>query len=390
MGYFDTKEAKNRLAKFQESFEKSFGDDTLKRGKPQSYSVIPTGSINLDLALGVGGYIEGRIVEIWGQDDAGKTTLAFLGIAEAQRKYPKKLVAYIDVENKVDESWAEALGVNLGQWFVYTPKNAEDVADSLKKFVEDPLFSMVVVDSVGAMMGRVEQEKQAEDAVVAVTARIVTRMVKHATFFAPINGAVVLILNQVRDVIDSYGAKTTTPGGRALKHASTMKIKLSGAAKQAVMATVKGERIPIGKEVAAKVERNKVAPAGPVGMFFLKNVPTEKHGGVGIDKAIEAATVGVKLGIIPRHGNSYVEPTSGEKFVGLDKLVTALQEDPARVEAIRDLLVRLRAPAEIDEEPLTSEPEEAEETEVSEAPEPEQEVTEILGAENTDVYLEME
>lgn len=351
MGYFDTKEAKARQANFEARFGKIFGDGVLKKGAPAPYEVLSTGSVNLDLATGVGGYVKGRLTEIWGNPDSGKTTLALLGVAEAQRDAPKKMVAYIDAEHKVDEKLARSLGVNLNQWFLHYPATAEATADAVKTFLDDPLFSMVVIDSIGALMGKVEQEKQADESVMAVTARIVTRMVKHATTFAPVHNSVVLILNQVRDTLTSYGSSTTTPGGRALKHATTMKIKLGSTTKTPVLATVKGERIPIGIEVAAKLERNKVAARGASGVFFLKTVATDKYGGVGIDKAMEAVTCGIKLGVIPQNGNRYTNPITGEVSVGKDSMIEEFRLDSKMTEKLRQMLVALDAPAEIDSPP---------------------------------------
>ncbi len=375
MGYFDTKEARARQAAFEEKFKKSFGDETLVKGIVP-YEVISSGSINLDLGLGVGGYVKGRIVEIWGPQDSGKTTLGILGAVEAQKAEPKKMTAVINVENKWDGPYAEALGLNLRQNYLYTPGNAEETADALKFFLEDPLFSYVLVDSVGAMMGRVEQEKQADESVVAVTARIVTRMVKHATFFAPVNGAIVVFLNQVRETISAYGSSTTTPGGRALKHGSTFKIKLGGSSKPAIVATVKGERIPIGKEVAAKIERNKCYPPGSTVFFLLKNVATDKYGPMGVDKVQEAFTCGVKLGLIQRTGNRYTCPITGEIFVGKDPYIEYLRENPKTLAELRERLIKLQAPVEIEEEP------DSDEVEITEADVTEEDATPVVAEDN--------
>lgn len=352
MGIMDTKKMKDAVASFRIDFEKSFGEKTLRIGKGvHPYQVISTGSIALDLATGVGGYIEGRITEIWGPGDLGKTSFALLAAAEAQKKYLARMVAYIDVENKVDERWADTLGVDRSRWMLYVPRNAEDVSDSLKRFLTEPLFSLVVVDSVGAMMGRIEQEKQADEDTVAVTARIVSRMTRHATCFASQHNAVVLIINQPRSMIGGrFTGGITTPGGWVLKLASTMRFKLSATNKLPLSATIKGERIPVGREIAIKVERNKVAPAGTVANVVLKNVLTERFGPPGVDKAEEAAILGVKLGIIKRASGHYVLP-DGEMLSSQEKLEDYLRHTPQMVERIRKELIALSADDVIYPEP---------------------------------------
>jgi recombination protein RecA len=344
MVVMDSKKMKEAVNTFRADFEKSFGEKTLRIGKAvRPYQVISTGSLTLDLATGVGGYVEGRITEMWGPGDLGKTSLSFLAAVEAQRKYPNRMVAYIDVENKVDEKFADLLGVDRSRWMLYVPRTAEDVSDSLKRFLMEPLFSMVIVDSVGAMIGRIEQEKQADEDTIAVTARIISRMTRHATCFASQNNAVVLIINQPRSMIGGrFNGVTTTPGGWVLKLASTMRFKLSATNKPPLSATIKGERIPVGREVAIKVERNKVAPAGTVANVLLKTVSTERFGPPGVDKVEEAVILGTKLGVIKRTSGHYVLP-DGEMLPSQDKLEEYIRHSPRMFERIRNDLIALSA-----------------------------------------------
>ena len=300
---------------FRDQFRKEFGKDTLQK-KMLSYEVISTGSVELDVKTGVGGYVEGRITEMWGNQDAGKTSMAILGCVEAQKKYPHRAVAYIDAENKMDQKWAVTLGIDLKRWELYVPASAEDVADAVKRFLDSPLFSFVVVDSIGALISRVEQEKNADESVVAIIARIVTRMTKQANLAVSKNGSVFLVINQPRDNIARYGSATTTPGGRHLKHASTMKFHLSGTEKNALTVTIDGEPMPVGREIAVKIERNKVAPYGRVARILFKNVPTQKYGPVGVDKVQEIAGIGKRIGVIVRSGRNWVIANSGTVIAG--------------------------------------------------------------------------
>ena len=135
-----------------------FGAETLKRSSEVNpYEVISTGSLTLDYRLSVGGYVEGRLVEIWGPDGVGKTTLSIMGMREAQKKHPDKMVAFIDMEQKFDKAWAATHGVDLGRLYLYTPETAEDVADAMKELCSSGLVSMVVLDSVGAMLPKMER-----------------------------------------------------------------------------------------------------------------------------------------------------------------------------------------------------------------------------------------
>src|SRR5690606_17009642 len=153
------------LKRFEERFSKSFGAGTLQRSaEVNPYEVISTGSLTLDYCLSVGGYVEGRLVEIWGPDGVGKTTLSLIGLAEAQRKHPDKMVAFIDMERKFDKAWAASHGVDLERLYLYSPETAEDVADALKELCNSGLVSMVVLDSVGAMIPEKEIEKGADEA----------------------------------------------------------------------------------------------------------------------------------------------------------------------------------------------------------------------------------
>jgi recombination protein RecA len=368
-----TKDFKDKIDSFTKDFEKSFGSQVLKvGGKIVPYETISTGSITLDLATGVGGYVIGRLHQVWAPPDLGKTTLSLMACAEAQKKFPDRMVAYIDVENKVDEEWAEAHGVDRDRWYLYKPNNAEDVADSMQRFLTNPQIALVVIDSVGAMIGRVEQEKQADEATVAIVARIVTRMVKIANSFAESNRSVVLIINQVRSNISRYGASTELPGGNALKHSTTMQFKIRGTNKPALTATVKGEKIPVAKEIAVTVERNKCAPAGVTAMILLCSVDS-KYGAVGINQADEAAKAGIKTGVIKRSGAWYTLPND-ERFNGEVSVIDYLERRPNEVAKIRKAALAAKSEVVYEEELAADDPKIEVDQETGEilAPEPSQ------------------
>lgn len=329
--------------KFEEQFAKEMGaDEVLDRsGEISPYEVIPTGSLELDYKLGVGGWVEGRVHEIHGPEHVGKTTLCMHGVANAQKKHPNKMVGWVDMEQTFDKSWAQKNGVDLKRLWIYTPKDAESTADAVKRLVGSGLCSMVVLDSVGGMISRLEREKNADQAAVALVAKIVTRMVLEMSPTGNANGTAMIVVNQVRSNIDGnkYAPKTSNPGGWALKHITTIKLRVrtSGGSDGVRNVKVDGEDVPVSQQIAIHVEKNKTAPKGRVANIWLTNQNTDKWGPIGIDKADEAFEFGKRLGLITGKG-WYVLP-DGEKLQGGDAVRNYLRERPAMIEEIRQAVL---------------------------------------------------
>lgn len=332
-----TTAADRAFTSFTEKFVKTHKAPIIPASDVAAYKVIPTGSLLLDTALGVGGYVEGRLVEIWGADALGKTTLALIGVASAQKQYPSKKTAFIDMEQTFDLGLAQGLGVDTDNLWVFTPESAEHVADALKDMLGSGFFSMIVIDSIGAMIPEVEKEKDADEAVVAAQAKIVTRMVKIAAVEARRTGTVVIMINQVRANVGGYGAATQTGGGFALKHVTTHKIQLGRTGTPPYTVKREGEDHIVGHELSVKVERNKVAPPGRKVTINLFNQASEKYGPRGLDRADEAAQLGLKpeVGLIQRKGAWYVLTTTGEQVQGLDAMRELLRANPDEIERIR-------------------------------------------------------
>jgi len=270
------------------------------------------------------------------------TTLCFLAMASAQRIYPNRVVAYIDVEHKFDPAWAAAWGVDLTRLALFHPEVAEDAADSMLKFLREKLFAMIVVDSVGAMVTREETEKTADQATVAAVPRVITRLVKVAAALAKRHGAVLLIVNQYRANISAYGGETNLPGGWALKYGTTMNLSLRYAGKDKLEDTIKGDKITVGREIAIRVSRNKTGPEGKVAMVMLHTVESQ-FGPIGVDVAKETAIMAVKLGLILQNGGHYTIPATGEKIHGIDRVGDYFRENPKECTEMRQALIDLRA-----------------------------------------------
>jgi recombination protein RecA len=342
------------LDAFQQKMTKTFGEGVFSMtGDIAAYDVIPTGSIVLDYYLGVGGYVTGRLHEIWGPEGAGKTTMSLIAVREAQRKFPEKLTAWLDVEQRLDKPWAVQHGVDLSRMMIVTPGSAEDVADQLKEICRSGLFSMAVVDSVGAMLPEKAKDKDADESVMGKEAQVITRMVKLNAVEAKKSNTTVLLLNQVRANF-GYGADTTTPGGFALKHATTTKlnIKRAGGTDTAFKVKMNGEDRVVGHMLAVNIQRNSVAPAYRTAQFPMFYIPTDKFGPVGIDSADEAATIGSLAKVIQLSGSWYTITFTGERVQGRDALVAALREDPGTVAKIRELALLANAPAEVGDDGL--------------------------------------
>ena len=326
--------------RFADKFEKSFGVGTLKAARDQNpYEIVSTGALGLDHACGVGGLVEGRILEIWGPDAVGKSTLALMMVAESQKKQPERKTAWVDMEHVHDNAWAEAHGVDIDNHFVYLPNSAEDVADAVKDMLQSGLFSMVVLDSIGAMIPEAEKEKDADKAVMAKQAQIVTRMVKISAVEAYNTDTILVLINQVRANL-GYGADMTTGGGFALKHCSTMKFKLSRTSTTPFQVRSGGEVITVGHEIKVKVERNKVSPPGRDATLVLFNQPS-KYGPIGLDKVDEAVSLGIRLGVIKQGGAFYTLDGEFEKVKSRDSVIELFREKPELVSKVRERVLAL-------------------------------------------------
>lgn len=335
---------KRALTKLEKDFAKAFGEGKLiPVDDKASYEVVSTGSLLLDYATGVGGLVEGRLVEYWGADGLGKTTMALLAMAEAQRKHPDKLTAFVDMEQTLDKALVARLGVDTSTMRLHEPDSAEDVANAMKMIVGSGLFSFVILDSIGAMIPEAEKEKDADEATVALQAKIVTRMVKILAVEARKSGCIVLFINQVRANVGGYGAATTTAGGFSLKHVTTHKMQFRRTATTEYMVGTGEDKVKVGHELSIVVERNKVAPPKRNAIVSLMNQATEKYGPVGIDRAQEAFQLGTgSVGGIDQAGAWYTT-ADGERFNGGDPTKAHLREHPELVDAIRQRAIDARA-----------------------------------------------
>ena len=336
--------------------EKQFGKGAvMKLGQNSSLNVeaIPTGSLSLDIALGIGGVPRGRIVEIYGPESSGKTTVALHIVAEAQKMGGEAV--FIDVEHALDPVYAQALGVDIDSLLVSQPDTGEQALEICEALVRSGAIDVVVVDSVAAMTTKAEIEGEMGDSFVGLQARLMSQALRKLTGAISKSNAVCIFINQLREKIGvMYGNPETTPGGRALKFYSS--VRLDVRKKDPIK---EGGEI-IGNLTRVKVVKNKVAPPFREAEFDIMY-------GEGISREGEIIDLAVKLDIIKKSGSwySYEGNRIGQ---GRDKVKQYLKENPDVREQIAKQVMdqkdQLLAPSkakkkeDVADKPAASQPEE--------------------------------
>ena len=315
--------------------EKDYGKGTIMRlGDDISVNVeaLSTGSLSLDLALGIGGVPRGRIVEIYGPEASGKTTLALHVVASAQKNGGD--AAYIDVEHALEPAYARALGVDIDSLLISQPDTGEQALDIAESLVRSGAIDVLVVDSVAALIPRVELEGEVGDTVVGALARLMSQAMRRLAGAISKNNCTVIFINQLRQKIGvMYGNPETTPGGLALKYYASVRIDVRR------IETLKNGGEMIGNRTRAKVVKNKVAPPFREAEFDIMY-------GEGISKVGEIIDLGVKLEIIDKAGAWYT--CNSQRIQGRDGVREYLLANPDACDAIekeiRDNAYKLLSP----------------------------------------------
>ena len=314
--------------------QKDYGEGAImKLGENHKMNIkaISTGSINLDIALGVGGVPRGRIVEIYGAESSGKTTLALHIIAEAQKE--GGVVGFIDAEHALDPVYAKALGVNIDELLISQPDTGEQALEIADMLVRSGAMDVIVVDSVAALVPKAEIEGEMGDQQMGLQARLMSKALRKLTGTIAKSDTVMIFINQIREKIGGFsfvpGVQTTTSGGRALKFFSTvrMEVKRVGSVKQ-------GDEM-VGNEVLVKVTKNKVAPPFKEARFNVMY-------GQGISRIGEVLDAAINLGIASKAGAwfSYGEERLGQGRVNVENMLKENKELYERLE--RDVLEAIR------------------------------------------------
>ncbi|MEY4602952.1 MAG: hypothetical protein RIT43_244 [Bacteroidota bacterium] len=305
-----------------EKLDKTYGKGAVMKlgdSPVEKVEVIPTGSITLDMALGVNGYPKGRVIEIYGPESSGKTTLAIHAIAEVQKQ--GGIAAFIDAEHAFDQFYAKKLGVDIDNLLISQPDNGEQALEIADNLIRSGAIDLIVVDSVAALTPKAEIEGEMGDSQMGLQARLMSKALRKLTASINKAGCCCVFINQLRDKIGvMFGNPETTTGGNALKFYSSIRIDIRRAAQ-----IKEGEEVT-GNRVKVKIVKNKVAPPFRKAEFDIMY-------GEGISKIGEIIDLGVELNILKKSGSwfSYGETRLGQ---GRDSVKLLLQDNPELMEEL--------------------------------------------------------
>lgn len=316
-------EKKQALEAALSQIEKSFGKEAImklgEKSAKTSISVIPTGALSLDLALGVGGLPRGRVIEIYGPEASGKTTLTLHIIAEAQKK--GGMAAFIDAEHALDPFYAGKIGVDIDNLLISQPDSGEQALEITEKLVRSGAVDIIVIDSVAALVPRAEIEGEMGDQHVGLQARLMSQALRKLTAIAANSKTAIIFINQIRHKIGvMFGNPETTPGGLALKFYSSVRLDIRK------IETIKQGEVVTGARIRVKTVKNKVAPPYRVAEFEMVN-------GVGISREGCILDMGVETGLIEKTGSWF--EYKGERIgQGRENAKAFLKEKPEIAQAI--------------------------------------------------------
>lgn len=316
------KEKLKALQLAMDKMEKTYGKGAVMKlgdSATETIEVIPSGSIGIDLALGIGGYPKGRIVEIYGPESSGKTTLAIHAIAECQKQ--GGICAIIDAEHAFDKFYAEALGVDTENLLISQPDNGEQGLEIAENLIRSGAIDLIVVDSVAALTPRSEIEGEMGDSSVGVQARLMSKALRKLTGTISKTGCCCIFINQLREKIGvMFGNPETTTGGNALKFYASIRIDIRRTQQ------LKDGENPIGNHAKVKIVKNKLAPPFRQAEFDIMY-------GQGISRVGELIDIGVDLNVVKKSGSwfSYGDTKLGQ---GRDAVKQILDDNPELMEEI--------------------------------------------------------
>lgn len=350
-------ERKKALDDALKSIEKDFGKGAVMRlgeRAEQKVQVMSSGSLSIDIALGAGGYPKGRIVEIYGPESSGKTTVALHAVAQCQKE--GGIAAFIDAEHALDPAYAQALGVNIDELLLSQPDSGEQGLEIAGKLIDSGAVDLVVVDSVAALVPRAEIDGDIGDSHVGLQARMMSQAMRKLSASINKTKTIAIFINQLREKVGvMFGNPETTPGGRALKFYSSVRLDVRGNTQIKGSGDKKDQNV--GKETKIKVVKNKVAPP-------FKEAFVEIMYGEGISRTGELVKIASDLGIIQKAGAWF--SYNGEKIgQGSENAKKYLAENPEVFDEI-DQKVRvhfglIEAPEEADKADAAKDQEQASE-----------------------------
>lgn len=319
----EAKEGESTVSQLLSELQSQFGEGAVMRlgdVKAVGIEAIPTGSFSLDLALGVGGYPKGRLIEIYGPESSGKTTFALHAVAEVQKR--GGLAAYIDAEHAMDPAYAQKIGVKVDEILISQPESGEQGLNIAESLVKSEKVSLIVVDSVAALAPKAEIEGEIGDQQIGLQARLMSQALRKLSGICAKTGTTIIFLNQTRMKIAtmSFGNPETTPGGLALKFYASVRIQLTPIGK-----IKKGEEV-VGSRIRAKVVKNKVSsPFKVAELDIMYNI--------GINRYTDILNLAMKFDVVTKSGITL--SFEGVKLgVGLGSAAEFLAQNPTILEQI--------------------------------------------------------
>ena len=307
--------------------EKQFGKGSVMKlgdsGKNMNVQTVPTGSLSLDIALGLGGVPRGRIIEIYGPESSGKTTVALHMVAEVQKR--GGIAGFVDAEHALDPAYAKNIGVDIDELYISQPDNGEQALEITETMVRSGAMDIIIVDSVAALVPKAEIEGDMGDSHMGLQARLMSQALRKLTGVVSKSNCIVIFINQLREKIGvMFGNPETTTGGNALKFYASVRLDIRRSTQ-----LKDGEEV-IGNQTKVKVVKNKVAPPFRKAEFDIMF-------GEGISRAGEIIDLGADLGIIKKSGSwySYNETKLGQ---GRDASKQVIQDNPELAEELEGLI----------------------------------------------------
>jgi recombination protein RecA len=320
------KARKELLNKIEKEIGKGLIHRLAREAAVKKYEVVSSGSLSLDLALGVMGFPKGRIVEIFGMPSSGKSLISLSTIAEAQKQ--GELCALVDAEHAFDPRWATALGVDVSKLDLIDFGCGEEAFQIIDRAVRAGVYGVIVVDSVAGLVPKAEIEGEIGDAHMALQARMMGQALRILTQTIDKSKTILIFINQLRDTMEQWGPKRTTPGGYALKFYSSIRLQVTIKGGS----TIKGPSgVPIGHSIAAEVAKNKCAPP-----HLTAEVPINYYKGV--EKIAELLNLGIRTGVIKQGGPTFTFENA--KFNGRDKLKVAIESDPVLQDNLKQAIIK--------------------------------------------------
>lgn len=313
--------------------KKKFGEGAIIHGEMTVKNIdsISTGSLALDIAIGIGGFPRGRICEIYGAEGCGKTTIALETVAQAQNS--GGTAAYIDVEHALDFQYARKLGVDIDSLYISQPDSMEEALGIAEILCKSKSMSVIVIDSVAALVPQVELDGEMGDQHIGLQPRLMSQALRKLKGIVNTSKTLAIFINQLRQKVGTFmGSPDITPGGKALKFYATVRVDMRR------ISTVKsGGDDPTGHRVRAKVVKNKVAPPFRIGEFEIT------YNGTGVNNEVEIIEIGAKCGLISKSGSwySYGENKMGN---GMPTCSEYLRGNPEIAEEIKGKIFDLRLP----------------------------------------------